>query len=205
MNKAGRKKIETKVTLANGGMDDTRAWANIKAMIEGNKYKAARLYHICLTPFADNQPDIAGYQSARKALCLKLNRAGIDHQWRACAELDEGKEGKGLHYHLFLMLEGHSDSIPDQIINTMKNGWIRTMMNSKGIQFTINKPKNRIHWGTALVESDAPFYAKLPKSKQEKIDDCIQWISYLVKARSKSPSHKTTYFSSRDKSKAGAA
>jgi hypothetical protein len=200
------KRISTKVTEANGGMDDTRAWINIKSMIENNTYKAARLYHIVLTPFEKQPITLQTYQSAWKAICLKLSRAGIDHKWRACLELDDVKEekGKGLHWHVFLMLEGHSESIPDQLINTKKDGWLRLTLNGRGIQYTIAPPKDRIHWTppALFIDRDAPLYATLPKTKPQKVASCIEWISYLVKSRSKCASHKTTYFSSRDNKKA---
>lgn len=206
------KRIGTKITdkpdkngkQGNGGMHSTRAWKNIKAMIEGNEYIAARLYHIVLTPFLDNKPDLAGYQSAWKAVCLKLSRAGIDHQWRGCLELDELHEenSKGLHCHFFLMLEGYSEqSRPDELINKRKDGWLRQTLNDRGIQYTIAEPKDKIHWRppALFADRDAPLYAALPKTNSDKIASCIEWISYLVKSRSKSDTHKTTYFSSRDK------
>ncbi len=200
----GRKRIETKVTAVHGGMHDTDAWIKIKSMIESNDYTAARLYHVVLTPLSkNNKREVKDYQDAWKAICLKLTRAGIAHKWRACIELDDEKEvsGKGLHWHVFLMLEGHSETIPDQLINTKTDGWLRLTLNARHIQLTIAKPRDRIQWREPRqsFDSDAPLYAALPKTNPAKIASCTEWISYLVKRRSKNPINKTTYFSSRDR------
>lgn len=204
MNKTvGRKRIETKITSRkkNGGIHDTRAWNNIKGMIESNDYKEARLFHLVFYPLQDNKPNLKDYQSTLQGLCLKLKRAGIPHKWRACLELDEEKEskGKGLHFHVFLMLENDSSVVkkkPSQFLSSTENGWFRTMHEAKGVAVYHAAPQSDIH---LTANGERKPYATLPKTNQAKIDDCIDWISYLVKSRSKSPDHKTTYFSSRDR------
>lgn len=206
MNKTvGRKRIETKITSRgkNAGIHDTRAWNKIKSMIEGNDYKEARLFHFVFYPLLENHPSLKDYQSALQALCLKLTRAGILHKWRACLELDEEKEdkGKGLHFHVFLMLENDSNVVlkkPSQFISALEGGWFRTMHEARGIAVYHAGPQSPIH---LTAKGEKKPYATLPKSNQEKIDDCIDWVSYLVKTRSKSSTHKTTYFSSREKNK----
>lgn len=207
----GRPRVKTDTTerkdksgkLINGGMHNTRAYLRLREMIEGNDYTEAHLYHLVLFPL-ESQPSLKDYQSAVKAICLKLSRAGIAYKWRAALELDDVKEkkGKGLHYHIFLMIEGNT------VVNGKKvdkreffgirdNQWLRPMLKERGIALYMAPPQDEMHNGNP--------YATLPKSNQAKIDDCLTWASYIVKSRSKieySPTHKTTYFSSRDNKKA---
>jgi hypothetical protein len=207
---AGRPEITTVITDNNGGMHSTEAYCRMKEMLENNTYRDAHLYHLVLRPIkeCEYKPTIQDYQGVIKTFCLKLSRSGILHKWRACVELDEEKEleGKGLHMHIFIMIEGKTMLENGKEFNTskwfdMKEGkWLPTMLSARNVDLHIAKPKSKLHGGGGLLHNC--HYATLPKSNPEKIADCIEWISYLCKVRSKieySPTHKTTYFSSRDK------
>lgn len=155
-------------------MHNPRGFTSAKRMLETCEYKEARLYHLAFTDAEQVKP----YQEARKALCEELRRNKVRCQWRACIEADEKR---GFHMHLFILLEAKLFN-PDHILNRKSHGWLTTLATKLGIDFYINKPRDHIH----LSESGTQYnYASLPKSKQNKLDNCIEWISYLYKNRSK--------------------
>lgn len=179
------KKITTRVTNANEGMHSAREFKKAKEMLESCRYINARLYHISFTGSEQVKP----YQAAMKALCERLRRHNAPCQWRACIEAEEDK---GLHWHAFILVESKHFN-PDHIINRKTDGWLTLMVTKLGLDFYLNHPKNRIHWSAG----DKPKnFATLPRSKPEKLADCIEWISYLYKERSKFI-HRPIYFSSR--------
>jgi hypothetical protein len=181
------KKIKTKITEAknNGGMHDLKGYKKAKAMIEDHAYKQARLYHLCLSGSTQIEP----YKTAVKSLMERLRDHDAPAQYKAALEEDEGKE---LHMHVFILVEAAKFN-PDHIINRKAGGWLDTMTLKKGITFDINAPRSPIH-----NPPDKPSYnyASVPKTKLDKINDCIEWISYLYKTRSK-PNIRQIYFSSR--------
>jgi hypothetical protein len=179
------KKIRTKVTDANDGMHNPREFQKAREMLEQNRYINPRLYHLTLT----GSEQVSAYQEATKALCAHLRRHGMPCQWRACVEDDEDK---GLHWHVYILVESkHSN--PDHILNRKDQGWLQIMVLKKGIDFYLNAPRDRMHW---TEDGKQLNYATLPKSKPEKLANCIEWISYLYKTRSK-PKMRQIYFSSR--------
>lgn len=180
-------KVKTKITEAknNGGMHDLKGYKKAKAMIEDHQYKEARLYHLCFL----GATQVAPYKAAIKALMERLRDHGAPAQYKAALEEDEGKE---LHMHVFVLVEAAKFN-PDHIINRKAGGWMDTMTLKKDITFDINAPRSPIH---NPPERKPYNYASVPKTKKDKIDDCIEWISYLYKNRSK-PDLRQIYFSSR--------
>lgn len=168
------KKIKTKVTDVNDGMHSPREFQKAKRMLETCKYVSPRLYHLCFTD--SNQP--GDFQEARKSLCEELRRHGAPCQWRACLEADDNR---GFHMHIFILVEAKYFN-PDHIINRKEGGWLRTLVLKRGIDFHLNPPRDRMHWTT---DGKQPNYAYVPKKNPEKLANCIEWISYLYKARSK--------------------
>lgn len=180
------KKLKTKVTSAkdNGGLHSTRQYKSAKAMLENHTYLDARLYHLCFT----DSTQVAPYKAAIKALVERLRDYNMPCQYKAALEADDSKD---LHMHVFLLVEAkYAD--PNLTINR-KDGWLKTMVQMKGIGFFLNHPRDPIHFSKAGTQK---LYATLPRSKPDKVADCLEWISYLYKNRSK-PKLRQIYFSSR--------
>lgn len=127
------------------------------------------------------------HQAAMKALCLELRRQDIPCQWKACLEVDAEK---GLHFHIFILAEAKHRS-PCAVLNHNSQHWLNVMMQKRGLTYYIAPPHNLIHRNR---EGKRLNYATLAG---EKLADCIVWISYLVKRRSKLDSMTHIYFSSR--------
>ena len=179
------KKITTKVTDANGGMHDPKQFKKAKEMLENCSYEKARLYHLSFY----GAEQVAPYQAVMKALCARLRSYGSPCQWKACVEDDEAK---GLHMHVFLLVEAAAYN-PDHIINRKSDGWLTMTVTKEMIDFHLNPPRDPIHLGRDGTKRN---YATLPKTKPAKLANCVEWISYLYKARSK-PNMTHLYFSSR--------
>jgi hypothetical protein len=177
------KKEETVITLANGGMHNQKAYRKIKDMLNNNYYTSPRLYHLILMGSEFSKD----YQAAMKALCLELRRQNIPCQWKGCLEVDEEK---GLHFHVFILTEAKYRS-PCAILNHNSQQWLDVMMLKRGLTYHIAPPANPIH-RTRLGKK--LNYATLAG---EKLADCLVWISYLVKRRSKVDSISPIYFGSR--------
>lgn len=179
------RKLKTKITEANEGMHDPVGYQKAKAMIENHEYIQARLYHLCFRGSTQVKP----YQDAIKALAERLRDHDAPCQWKAALEEDNGEE---LHMHVFLLVEANR-FIPDHIINRKSGEWLDIMTLKKGITFMINPPRSSIH---NPPDKSTKNFAKVPKTKKEVVADCVEWISYLYKARSK-PDLRQIYFSSR--------
>lgn len=178
------KKEETVITLINGGMHSQRAYVRMKDMLINNEYINPRLYHIVLM----GSEDLREYQSALKSLCAELAKNNIPTQWKSCLEIDNHKR---LHIHVFLLVEAKYKN-PCSIINGNEQGWLNVMLSKRELRYHIAQPKNPIHQtGKGKILN----YATLAG---EKLADCLIWISYLVKNRSK-PDIEHIYFGSRKK------
>lgn len=177
------KKEETSITLANDGMHSQRQYAKMKRMLNGNTYKQPRLYHIVFT--GSEQSD--DYHDALKALCFELRRKNMPCQWKACLEVEPEK---GLHMHVFILVEAKHIN-PCSLINHNAQSWFVVMMQKRGLGFHIAPPQSPIH---RTGDGKRLNYATLAG---EKLADCIVWISYLVKSRSKLDSMTHIYFGSR--------
>ena len=158
-------------------------------MLTENKFKKPRLYHVVFMGTEIKKH----YQAAIKALCFELRRKDIDVEWKGCLE-DEKEEGKGLHFHVFMLVE--ADFInPCSILNHKHNGWLDLMTKRRELTFHICKPQNPMHQGK---DGQKWNYATLAG---DKLEDCINWIAYLAKNRSKSPYMRHIYFGSRNRTK----
>lgn len=176
------RKEETSITKINGGMHNQKEYAKLKKMLNEQAYKQPRLYHLVLMGSEQTKE----YQSAIKALCFELRRKDIPCQWKACLEVDADK---GLHFHVFILAEAKYIN-PCSILNHNAQGWLNIMMQRRGLRYYIAPPKSSIHQ-TASTKKN---YATLAG---EKLADCLIWISYLVKARSKPKNIRQIYFGSR--------
>lgn len=176
-------KEETTITLANDGMHSQKAYRKMKDMLNNHTYAAPRLYHLVFMG-SELSKD---YQAAMKALCLELRRQNIPCQWKACLEVDAEK---GLHFHAFILTEAKYRS-PCAVLNHNAQHWLNVMMLKRGLTYHIARPVSPIHLGK---DGQKWNYATLAG---EKLADCIVWISYLVKRRSKVESGRGTYFGSK--------
>lgn len=178
-------------------------------MLAGHGYPRPRLYHLVLMGEIE-ATTAAPFLKALKALCVHLRAFGIANRWRAALERDDEK---GLHLHVFLLTDATVHN-PDAIINTKlsvaevqtrtpkgrkrksPSGWMRDMFARHGISFYLSQPKADMHRSGGTIQGTRRNYAR-PDSP-ERIADCIEWISYLAKARSKPDDIRGIYFSSRD-------
>ena len=161
-------------------------------MLTGHGYKQPRLYHLVLiddTETAERQ-GASRFLKALKVLCLELRQNDIPTRWRACLERDEKK---GMHFHVYVLVDAINRN-PCRFINTKtgKEGWLRSMLEKRVLRFHLSPPKSDIH---RKRNGDRENYAHVSRAK---LDDCIEWISYLAKARSKPDDISHIYFSSRD-------
>lgn len=181
------KKITTKITEAkdNAGMHNLRGYKGAQAMLTSHDYEHARLYHLCFT----GATQVAPYLDAIKNLAAHLRKHNIRCQYRAALEENEGKE---LHMHVFFLTEAKKNN-PCHIINRKADGWLAIMLLKRGLDFHLNPPRSPMHQSKDGTSNN---YASVPKTKSAKIADCIVWISYLYKNRSK-PDLEQIYFSSR--------
>lgn len=174
------KKEETVITLVNGGMHNQKAYRKMKDMLDNNRYKPPRLYHVVMMD-SEHSKD---YRAALKALCLELRRKDMPCQWKGCLEVDKEK---GLHFHVFILVEAKYRN-PCSVLNHNSQHWLNVMMQKRELTYYIAPPANRIH-RTKLGKQ--VNYATLAG---EKLVDCLIWISYLVKSRSKVDGMKRIYF-----------
>jgi hypothetical protein len=188
------KKVETTITnfQDNGGIHDLAQYRKGQAMLLNNPYKASRLYHVVFTG-SENPED---YQYAINALAEKLRDNNMPCQWKGAYERDCKKR---FHFHVFIMVESHYAN-PCYYIRYAKDGWLveqlRKYNESHGckLAFQVAAPKGDIH-RTRLGKRKN--YATLPKGP--KLDNCLEWISYIYKTRSKDDTMKQTYTSSRNR------
>lgn len=183
------KKIETKVTAGrNGGIHCTKSYKKATAMLLTHTFTNAQLWHVVLKG-SQTRDD---YETALQTLCEKLRDAGMETEWKACYEMDETK---GLHRHVFLLIEAAKHK-PSAILQYRVDGWLVGMLKKRGLEFYIAPPQNLIHWtGTGKRKK----YAYVPKKPGPMLDDCLEWISYAYKARSKEAVVGEIYSSSRKK------
>lgn len=177
------KKEETVITLANEGMHGQKAYRKMKDVLATHNYTAPRLYHLVFMGSEVSKD----YHAAMKALCLELRRQDIPCQWKACLEVDDEK---GLHFHAFILAEAKHRN-PCSLLNHNAQHWFNVMMLKRGLTYHIAPPHNPIHRNR---EGKRLNYATLAG---EKLADCMVWISYLVKRRSKVVSMRGIYFGSR--------
>jgi hypothetical protein len=202
------RKEETGVLVRNGGMHRQKQYRQIKAMLEGHGYKRPRLYHLVMMD-AIGADGAGPYLNAIKALCLHLRSFDIPTRWRAALERDDEK---GLHMHVFMLVDAtaHDAGLiinPYKGTSSAKNrtrkgekrklapGWLRDMLARRGITLYLSQPKAEMHRVGGTAEGKRKNYASIAG---DKLADCQEWLSYLVKARSKPEDIRGIYFSSRD-------
>lgn len=191
----------TAIAERHGGVHNQRALARVRDLLVGHGFARPRLYHIVLLDHASESPTSRRrFQGAIKALCRKLREKGIPTRWRACIERDDEK---GLHCHVFMLVDATAAN-PCAIINTKRQGaqaYLHKMLAARFMDFHLAQPKADMHRVGGTADGQRKNYATLAGPK---LDDCLTWVSYLVKQRSKPSDIRTIYFSSRDSKSAPA-
>lgn len=183
------KKLTTKVTAGrNGGIHSARAFHRITSMLLNHDFRSPRLYHLELIDdvFETDKPN--RLLKMVKRITRHLQAKDLRYRWRACFEKDEAKS---YHLHVFFFVDDGCIN-PDSIFNSTKTAWLRKTSDKHGIRCVINPPKNSIHWSKNGNQKNYALTSTI-----DKFDDCINWLSYLVKSRSK-PDSGQVYFSSKD-------
>ena len=142
-------------------------------MLLTHPYTLGLLYHIVLTGSEDRKT----YRKAVELLCKELRSKGMPCRYKACYEKDKFKR---FHKHVFLLIEA-KDFHPDTIIHYRKGHWFTEMLAGLKLGFKIAPPQDSMH----QVAGKQVNYAYVPKKAGAKLDDCLVWISYLTKVRSK--------------------
>lgn len=167
------KKLETIIHRANGGNHSPVNYRKHMNMLLDHPYSIGLLYHIVFTGSED--PKV--YRKSVELLCKQLRAKGMPCRYKACYERDKFKR---FHKHVFILIEA-KESHPDTIIHFRKGHWFTKMMESLGLGFKIAQPHDLMH----LVGGKKVNYAYVPKKASSKLEDCLVWISYLTKVRSK--------------------
>ena len=186
------RKLTTAITERgdNGGMHCTTAYRSVTAMLDGHRYARPRLYHLVLLDDVQSR-DASRFLTALKALCRKMRGAGIATRWRACLERDGDK---GLHFHVFVLVDA-TVANPCKYINSTPTEYLSSMLRRRAMKFHLSQPKAPMHRVGGVATGKRKNYASLAG---DKMADCLEWVSYLVKARSKPDDVRGIYFSSRD-------
>lgn len=169
------KALSTIITDANGGMHSPVNYRKAMNMLKTHPYSLGLLYHIVLTGSEDRKV----YRKAVELLCKQLRANGMPCRYKACYERDKKKR---FHKHMFILIEA-KDAHPDSIIHYKQGDWFTAMLDGLGLGFKIAEPSNpsKMHY----VAGKQVNYAYVPKKASPKLDDCLVWISYLYKVRSK--------------------
>lgn len=186
----------TEITERNGGVHSQRALVRARGLLFGHDFARPRLYHVVLLDHAaESATSVQRFQGAIKALCRKLHQLGVPTRWRACIERDDDK---GLHCHVFILVDATAAN-PCAIINTKRTGmqaWLHNTLAARHMDFHLAQPKADMHRVGGTFDGRRKNYATLAGKK---LDDCLIWVSYLAKQRSKPSDIRTIYLSSRDR------
>lgn len=184
------KKIETAITLKNGGMHSPARYRAFKKIILNNNYQKARLYQLILLGCTDP----AAYSKAADAIARYLRKNGIRCTGKGAWEVDDDK---GLHFHFFLLVEAQHSKV-DHWLSVAEDGPLKTMLRKLGVRVHIAPPQNDMHRVGGNKLGKMPLYQYVTKSGP-KLEDALIRISYLFKLRSKDLTMKRIYYSTREK------
>ncbi|WP_323144027.1 hypothetical protein [Massilia phyllosphaerae] len=163
-----RNKMNSAILDANGGLDSARAQSTARNIMLNHDLKQPVLYHLVFT----GSQSIADYQAVIKSLVRRIRNHGCRLEYFGAYENDEEK---GMHAHCFLLIET-SKKTPFKLLNVNDGEYLHKLAGRHSLnRIHISKPKNRIHEGQ--------FFAR--PTKGEKLEDCLQWIDYVYKVRSK--------------------
>lgn len=173
------------ILAANGGLDSARALSKAREILLFHDLRQPVLYHIVIT----GSESVATYQATIKALVRRLRNYGCRTEYFGAFE---NQPLKGLHAHCFLLIET-SKKNPIGILNINDGKYLHKLAERNGInRLHIAGPKNEIH------DSDGrPQLFARPVKDGGKLADCLQWVTYIFKMRSKQGvERRETYFNS---------
>jgi hypothetical protein len=169
------------VRVQNEGLHSKRQLDTIQQLFTTHDLRDAVVYHFTLT----GKQEKSYYQATLKAL-IKHIRTKCRAEYIGAYEV--GEEKNGLHAHAFVIIET-SEHSPADLLDVREGGWIARRIKNKnrGHSIRIEPPKNRMHGGAMFARMNTPA----------KLENCINWCSYTVKARSKEGVQgRETYFGS---------
>jgi hypothetical protein len=173
------------ILAANGGLDSARALSEAREILLFHDLRQPVLYHVVIT----GSESVATYQATIKALVRRLRNYGCRTEYFGAFE---NQPLKGMHAHCFLLIETNKKN-PIGILNVNDGKYLHKLAERNGInRLHITGPKNEIH------DSDGrPQLFARPVPDGGKLADCLQWVTYIFKMRSKQGvERRETYFNS---------
>jgi len=170
---------------ANGGLDSARALSTAHDIMLNHGMKQPVLFHMIL----GGGKDIAAYQSAIKAIVRKLRIHGCRVEYFGAYEVAENRGG--LHAHCFLLIETEK-KLPFKILHVGDNEWLHKFAMKRNLKrIKLAQPQNPIHYSHGKQQ----FFAR--PVGDERLTDCLKWITYVYKSRSKEevPGRETYFYS----------
>jgi hypothetical protein len=167
------------VRVLNDGLHSERALNAVQQLFTTHDLKDAVLYQIILS----GSQDRAVYQATMKALIRHI-RTKCRAEYIGAYEV--GEEKNGLHCHMFVIIEA-KHHFPSDLLDVSEGEWINRRIKRTGLSIRIEPPKNRMHGGAMFARMNT----------QAKLENCINWCTYILKPRSKDDVHgRETYFGS---------
>lgn len=163
----------------NGGIHSTRRLKSVHTMMTTHGLKNAVVYEFILAGKADKSE----YQATIKALVRHI-RTQCRAEYVGAYEI--GSEKGGLHCHCYIIIET-APQIPRYLLDVTAGHWIARRIARTGMSIKIAPPKAPMYGGAMFAKMDTPA----------KLADCIAWVEYHVKGRSKDGvPGRETYFAS---------
>lgn len=189
------RKIETVATGGrNGGIDNVKEYRKACNMLTNHTFTNAQLWHMVLVwkEQGKSVQDREAFATATDRIVEKLRDSGMPVEFKAAYELCPKK---GFHRHIYFVIEAKEHK-PAGLLRFRPNGWLVKMLDEHGLGFHLARPKNPIHkTGKGFPKK----YAYVPKTPGPMLDDCLDWISYIYKRRTKEGVEGSRYSSSRRK------
>jgi hypothetical protein len=120
----------------------------------------------------------------RQALCQRLARKRLPHEWFSARERCETK---GEHLHVFFLVDS-SETVAQSVLNTLDDCWLALQCEKHGLDKPwINGPQNEEVHGErhhAALPYLGPTNRATPAAINRLVD-ALKWITYIYKARDK--------------------
>lgn len=155
------------VRVLNDGLYSRRALSAVGQLFTTHDLKEAVLYQIIMSGSQDKPV----YQAAMKDLMRHI-RTKCRAEYIGAYEV--GEEKAGLHIHAFVLIETLKH-FPSDLLSVKEGQHLARLRKRKGISIRIEPPKNAMHGGQMFARLDTPA----------KLENCINWASYILKPRSK--------------------
>jgi hypothetical protein len=171
-----QKKMNSFILDANGGLESARALSHARNVLLSHDLKQPVLYHLVLT----GSQSIPVYQGVIKSLMRRIRNHGCRLEYFGAYENDEKK---GMHAHCYILIETGRRKTPFKLLDVNDGEYLHKLAERHGLvnekgktqRIHVSKPKNAMHEGQ--------FFAR--PTKGEKLDNCLCWIEYPYKQRSK--------------------